>query len=131
MFNGLREDKKNVLIVTTKQELEAAVKRKEPYIEVQGELVKKLRWMHRLPSADRRHYLNAISSMNAFDSGSAVSASVLGGAAVAKVIGYILAGAISATLIIGILKGYDVEIEAGGLKAKITAKKSYEDSKRI
>lgn len=124
MFNGLRKDKKNVLIVTTKQELEAAVKRKEPYIEVQGELVKKLRWMHRLSSADRRRYLNAISSMTASDSVSAVSASVLGGAAVAEVIGYILAGAMAATLIIGILKGYDVEIEAGGLKAKITAKKA-------
>lgn len=107
------------------------MKRKEPYIEVQGELVKKLSWMHRLSSADRRRYLNAISSMTKSDSVSAVSASVLGGAAAAKVIGYILAGAVSAALIIGILKGYDVEIEAGGLKAKITAKNPYEDSKRI
>lgn len=122
MFNGLKKNKKNVLIVTTKEELEAAVNRKEPYIEVQGELVKKLRWMNKLSSANRRRYLNSISSMKASNLVSAVSTSTMGGIVTAEVIGYILAGAVSATLIIGILKGYDVEIEVGGLKAKLWKK---------
>ena len=38
----------NKVVVSSKEELKTAIKRKEPYIEVQGDLAKKMKWMGKL-----------------------------------------------------------------------------------
>lgn len=44
MFEFFHKKQKNVIVVHTKEELDLAIKRKEPYIEVEGELAGKLEW---------------------------------------------------------------------------------------
>lgn len=122
MFNGLKKSKKCALVVTTKEELEAAVKRKESYIEVRGELVKKIKWMQRLSSANKALLLATLASVAIPNPVSAVTASAIAGIAGKEVAGYFLTGAISVALVAGVLKGYDVEIEMGDFKASLRAK---------
>ena len=123
MSGGLKKSK-HAVVVTTKEELEAAVKRKEPYIEVRGELVKKIKWMQRLSSANKALLLATLVSVAIPISNpvSALTASTIAGIAGKEVAGYILTGAISVALVTGVLKGYDVEIEMGGFKGSLRAK---------
>lgn len=121
MFGGLKKNK-HAVVVTTKEELEAAVKRKEPYIEVRGELVKKIKWMQRLSSANKALLLATLASVAIPNPVSAVTASAIAGIAGKEVVGYFLTGAISVALVAGVLKGYDVEIEMGDFKADLRAK---------
>lgn len=48
MFGKSKKEIEKVTIVTTKEQLKAAIKRKDTCIEVQGELVKKMKWMAKL-----------------------------------------------------------------------------------
>ena len=48
MFRKNKGETKKVTIVTTKEQLKAAVNRKDSYIEVQGDLAKKMTWMAKL-----------------------------------------------------------------------------------
>ena len=121
MFGGLKKSK-HVVVVTTKEELEAAVKRKEPYIEVRGELVKKIKWMQRLLSANKALLLATLVSVAIPNPVSAVTASAIAGIASKEVAGYILTGAILVALVTGVLKGYDVKLEMGGFKGSFRAK---------
>lgn len=45
-----KENSINKVVVSSKEELKTAIKRKEPYIEVQGDLAKKMKWMGKLSS---------------------------------------------------------------------------------
>lgn len=131
MFNLKKREKETKVIVKTKQELNAAVKRKEPCIEVQGPLVTKIKWMKKL-SATKIMALAALLasavipspiapiSMCAFASGSAATAvSAITGTEIAAII---LAGGLSATMILGVLKNYNMEIK-GGDKIIVLTKK--------
>lgn len=42
---GKKKNNINKVVVSSKEELKTAIKRKEPYIEVQGDLAKKMKWM--------------------------------------------------------------------------------------
>ena len=47
---GKKKNNINKVVVSSKEELKTAIKRKEPYIEVQGDLAKKMKWMGKLSS---------------------------------------------------------------------------------
>ena len=47
---GKKKNSINKVVVSSKEELKTAIKRKEPYIEVQGDLAKKMKWMGKLSS---------------------------------------------------------------------------------
>ena len=51
---GKKKNSINKVVVSSKEELKTAIKRKEPYIEVQGDLAKKMKWMGKLSSVTRR-----------------------------------------------------------------------------
>ena len=48
---GKKKNSINKVVVSSKEELKTAIKRKNPYIEVQGDLAKKMKWMGKLSSA--------------------------------------------------------------------------------
>lgn len=48
---GKKKKSENVVVVTTKEELKTAIKSKEPCIEVQGNLARKMKWMTKLNRA--------------------------------------------------------------------------------
>lgn len=48
MFGKNKEEKGKVTVVTTKEQLKAAVNRKDSCIEVRGDLAKKMNWMAKL-----------------------------------------------------------------------------------
>ena len=57
----------NKVVVSSKEELKTAIKRKEPYIEVQGDLAKKMKWMGKLSIGKNRcnHSITNIVSSSA------------------------------------------------------------------
>lgn len=116
MFGRNKREKKKV-VVRTKEELKAAVNRKEPCIEVQGTLAKKMQWMGKL---QRKQLLALIAGLTT----AAATSSLLGPAGIktlaiqAKIPAVQIEAAISAITIVGIatilaiLKNYDV-VELG------------------
>lgn len=124
MFGKKKKDTEPKIVVKTKEELKAAVRRKEPCIEVQGDLAKNLKWIKKLtkPQAAALAALLAsavipfpIAPVSAVASRSAVTA-ITGG----EIAAIIFAGGISAALILAILNGYQVEIS--GDKILLTKK---------
>lgn len=118
MFGKRKKEQK--VIARTKEELKAAVKRKEPLIEVQGDLANKMKWMGKL---SKKKIVALIAVLSAV----AVNPLAAGGAAAVQgVLGIseggtaiLLIGAIGGTVVLAILKGYNVEIETEPLPLKI------------
>lgn len=70
---GKKKNSINKVVVSSKEELKTAIKRKNPYIEVQGDLAKKMKWMGKLSSAKiaapiRYHTLISIIKSSLFSS---------------------------------------------------------------
>ncbi len=123
-LRNTKKDKK--VVVTTKEQLKAAVNRKEPVIEVQGDLAKKLQWLGKLSKAKISALIVALGAITAISVGTGGTAAAGGvsAAAIAPIIskkmgeiagkeiaGVILACGISIALILAILKGYTAELE--------------------
>ncbi len=120
-----KKDDGNVTIVTTKEQLKAAVNRKDTCIEVRGELAKKMNWMTKLSK-------KKIALIVACLTGATVAAPATVGASLAT------AGVVSAVasvdvtsivimlggiVVIAILNNYDVEAGAGDKVLKLTKNK--------
>ena len=105
-------------IVTTKEQLKAAVNRKDTCIEVRGDLAKKMSWMAKLSQKKTALIIAALA-------GATAAAPVTGGASFA------VAGAVSTetmaivailggVAVVAILKGYSVEVETVNGNLKLT-----------
>lgn len=129
--NKIRETK---VIVTTKEELKAAVKRKEPHIEVQGDLANKMRWMAKL-SKKKMAALAALLvgcgiatatpiglvgniGVSAVGLTAATVEGTAGGVSGAAVI-YLIT-ILGAVTVVAILKGYNVEMCMDNKSLKLT-----------
>ena len=114
---GKKKNSINKVVVSSKEELKTAIKRKEPYIEVQGDLAKKMKWMGKLSSVKIAAIIALLTSLAAVPGGGVLTVSALtaGGvveAAEANVAIYVIS-ILGIATIIGIFRGYNVEVETG------------------
>lgn len=118
---GKKTEKK--VIVKTKEELKAAVNRKEPCIEVQGDLANKMKCMGKLSKNQITALITLLSTttFNPLAAGSAVMIQTAVGATKTAVETYLIT-TIGAVTIIGIYKGYDVDITAGSMTIRLIRK---------
>jgi len=115
---GKKKKSENVVVVTTKEELKTAIKSKEPCIEVQGNLARKMKWMTKLNRAAIIALIPALVAIGGVSAGFSVPASFAIPAAAAATgitAGDILLCTLSISIIIAILKGYNVEADAKGI----------------
>ena len=66
---GKKKNNINKVVVSSKEELKTAIKRKEPYIEVQGDLAKKMKWMGKLSSVKIAAIIALLTSLAAVPGG--------------------------------------------------------------
>lgn len=97
MFEKNKGENKKATVVTTKEQLKAAVNRKDSYIEVQGDLAKKMNWMAKLSKKKIALIIAAVGVY--FATGAEVSAAST------------LAALLGAAAVVAILKGYNVEAD--------------------
>ncbi len=113
---GRKTKNENVVVVTTKEELKAAIKSKKPNIEVHGDLAKKMKWMTKLRRAAIVALMPILLSLAAIGGSTAgvvaVPAAVIGSGITG---GEIMACALSASIVIAIIKGYNIEADAKGV----------------
>lgn len=114
MFGKKVKNEKPV-VVTTKEELKAAIKNKKPCIEVHGEIGKKIKWMTKLNCAASLALLPLLAvvggPMSAAFAVPAAAASA--GITAAEITLAVIA--ISAGMVIAIIKGYNVEVDVKGI----------------
>jgi len=118
---GKKTEKK--VIVKTKEELKAAVKRKEPCIEVQGDLANKMKWMGKLSKVQIAAFIPLLSTaaLNPLATGSAAMIQTAVEATKTAAVTYLIT-IIGAVTIIAIYKGYDVDITAGSMTIRLIRK---------
>ena len=120
-----KNKKENVTIVTTKEQLKAAVNRKDTCIEVRGDLAKKMNWMAKL---SKKKIALIIACLTGTTGAAVVAAPVTAGASLAAAgvastdvmpIVLILGGIV----VIAILNNYDIEADAVNKVLKLTKNK--------
>ena len=121
---GKKKNSINKVVVSSKEELKTAIKRKEPY-EVQGDLAKKMKWMGKLSSVKIAAIIALLTSLAAVPGGGVLTVSALtaGGvveAAEANVAIYVIS-ILGIATIIGIFRGYNVEVETGKVSLRLKA----------
>ena len=119
MFKLFKKEKKAV-VVYTKRELQHAIKRKEPNIEVGGELAQKLKWITKISPAKIVALIGFLSSAVIPNPTSGVSALTATGIVGTDVACIIFTSGISIAIILAVLRGYNVEV--AGDRVKLTAK---------
>ena len=122
---GKKKNNINKVVVSSKEELKTAIKRKEPYIEVQGDLAKKMKWMGKLSSVKIAAIIALLTSLAAVPGGGVLTVSALtaGGvveAAEVNVAIYVIS-ILGIATIIGIFRGYNVEVETGKVSLRLKA----------
>ncbi|MFG6330072.1 MAG: hypothetical protein K1W06_11500 [Lachnospiraceae bacterium] len=114
MFGKKVKNEKPV-VVTTKEELKAAIKSKEPCIEVQGNLAKKMKWMTKLSPKLIIILLPLLAASTvpgaaAFTMpAAAAAAATTSGIAVSEIV--VIVVALSANTMLAIIKGYNIKIK--------------------
>ena len=98
---------------------------KEPYIEVQGDLAKKMKWMGKLSSVKIAAIIALLTSLAAVPGGGVLTVRALtaGGvveAAEVNVAIYVIS-ILGIATIIGIFRGYNVEVETGKVSLRLKA----------
>lgn len=133
MFRKNKEEKGKITVVTTKEQLKAAVNRKDSCIEVRGDLTKKMNWMAKLSKKKLAIVIAALT-------GVAVVVPVMSGASIAVTKGIsfaanksplIIAGTVSKEeidfleimVVVAILKGYNIELGTVNGYLKLTKNK--------
>lgn len=125
---GRKKKDEERTIVTTKQELNAAIKRGEPLIEVKGDLIKQIKWVERLSPVKIAALVALLASLAIPNPMSPISmAAVASMPAVADLTGMeiatiIFASGLSVSLILSLLRGYDVKIGSGDKSLLLTKK---------
>lgn len=111
-----RASKKKVIVVSTKEELKKAIENKEKEITVVGDLAKKINWMAKLSPAKIAALISffAVAAFpNPLSGASALAATGLVGTDVALII---FTCGVSISVILAVLRGYDVTIEGKSVK---------------
>lgn len=126
MLFGRKQKKENITVVTTKKELNEAIKSKKPCIEVQGNLVKQIKWMKKLSPAKVGALVTLLASAVIPSPLAPISAvasvPVITAITGAEIAGIIVAGGLSAVMILGVLKNYNMEIQKGDTSLILTRK---------
>ena len=117
---GKKKNNINKVVVSSKEELKTAIKRKEPYIEVQGDLAKKMKWMGKLSSVKIAAIIALLTSLAAVPGGGALTAGGVVEAAEVNVAIYVIS-ILGIATIIGIFRGYNVEVETGKVSLRLKA----------
>lgn len=109
MFEKNKKENKKVTIVTTKEQLKAAVNRKDSCIEVRGDLAKKMNWIAKLSKKKAALIIAALT-------GAAMAIPVTGGVSLAaagamstEVVA--LVTALGVAVVVAILNGYSVKAD--------------------
>lgn len=135
MFRKNKEEKGKVTIVTTKEQLKAAVNRRDSCIEVRGDLAKKMNWMAKLSKKKIAIIIAALTGVAVIapvPATTGASIAVTKGVALAAGKGAsIAAGTISkeavtflgTMVVVAILKGYNIELETPNGYLKLTINK--------
>lgn len=131
---GGKKKEQDRVVVTTKEQLKEAVNRKEAHIEIQGDLARKLQWMGKLSSA-KLHKLAGVLTAAAGATAVGVAAGPVAGIPIAAVsatavtnvtgagvAAVILASGVTITLILSVLKGYEVEMQYDGVSMYLKRK---------
>lgn len=137
MFRKNKEKTKKVTIVTTKEQLKAAVNRKDSYIEVQGDLAKKMNWMAKLSKKKIALVIAGLTgaavaapaAVGATGVGAAVAVHALTNASLAatgtgastEVMA--LTALLGTVFVVAILNGYSIEADAVNGVLKLTKNK--------
>lgn len=120
MFGLFGKKKEEGKVVYTKDELKKAIANKESQIIVGGELAQKLKWISKISPAKIALLITFLATAtipNPTSGAAALAATGIVGKDVALII---FTSGVSITLILSVLKGYNVEIEGDkvSLKAK-------------
>ena len=137
MFRKNKWETKKVTIVTTKEQLKAAVNRKDSYIEVQGDLAKKMNWMAKLSKKKIALVIAGLTgaavaapaAVGATGAGTAVAVHALTNASLAatgtgastEVMA--LTALLGTVFVVAILNGYSIEADAVNGVLKLTKNK--------
>jgi len=121
MFGKPKKEK--VTVVTTKEQLKAAVKRKDTCIEVQGELVKKMKWMAKLSPKNIAAVIACLTAPVAVPIATPITASATLATAGLGVAEMTVIAGLGAIVVLAILKNYDIELKAGDKSLRLIANK--------
>ncbi len=127
MFGKQKREMENVTVVTTKEQLKAAINRKDACIEIKGELAGKMKWMAKLSSKKIAIIITCLTTsaivpaMTPAAGSAALVAAGMGAAEAASAISII--GILGAVVVVGIFKNYDVELKVGSNSLRLTANK--------
>jgi len=121
MFGKNKEEKGKVTVVTTKEQLKAAVNRKDSCIEVRGDLAKKMNWMVNL---SKKKIVLIIAAL----AGTVAAAPATAGVSLAASAGvsaevWELAALLGAVAVIAILGDYSIEADVVNRTLKLTKNK--------
>ena len=136
MFGKTKKAEK-VTVVTTKEQLKAAVKRKDSCIEVQGELVKKMKWMTEMSPGKTAAIITCLTAAAAPAAVSTVAppaalltapalklALITAGAGTLDAASIItIVGILGVVIVIAILRDYDVELKDGDKSLRLISNK--------
>lgn len=126
MLFGKKQKTENITVVTTKKDLNEAVKMKKPCIEVRGDLVRQIKWIKKLSPAKAAALIallasavipNPLTPISAIATMPAVA--VITGKDIAAII---FAGGLSATMILGVLRNYSIEAKVNDTSIILTKK---------
>lgn len=134
MFGKNKEEKGKVTVVTTKEQLKAAVNRKDSCIEVRGDLAKKMNWMAKLSKKKIAIVIAALTGaavivpVPAMVGGSMVItksclAAGTGASIAAREVSTEAVAILGTIAVIAILKGYNIELGTVNGYLKLTKNK--------
>lgn len=139
MFGKTKKETEKVTVVTTKEQLKAAIKRKDTCIEVQGELVKKMKWIAKFSPKKIAAIIACLTAATATSTVvattvpptapivkcavtgttlAAIGVEALDAASIVKIVEIL-----GVVIVIAILKGYNVELRDGDKCLRLIANK--------
>lgn len=119
---GIGRKKEEIVVVTNAKDLKKAMDNKVQTIEVRGDLVKKLKWIKRLSPVKIAGLIALFATFPAAAPVKMVSAGAVSAITGTEIATIIVGSGISIALILGILKGYHMEIENGGTVVRFEKK---------
>lgn len=121
MFGQNKEEKAKITVVTTKEQLKAAVNRKDSYIEVRGDLAKKMNWMVNLSKKKIALIIAALAGTVAAAPATA-GVSLAAGTVVSTEV-LVLTALLGTVVVIAILNDYSIEADVAKRTLKLTKNK--------
>lgn len=118
MFGKNKEGKAKITVVTTKEQLKAAVNRKDNYIEVQGDLAKKMNWMVNLSKKKIAFIIAALAGTVAAAPATAGVSLATGAVVSTEVLA--LTALLGTVVVITILGDYNIEADVANRTLKLT-----------